>query len=365
MNLRCAEAEFCHLEPYVEGWPLVPLKRSLRVASRGRGEGVSAMARTMVAGVPRGFREQRTPVGEVTLNYVEGPRNGEPLLLIPGQMESWQGYKRVLPALSERYHVFVPDLRGHGRSSRTPGHYSYNICGTDLRTFLDQVVGRPAHVSGLSSGGVLAVWLGAYAPDRVLSVVAEDPPIFASVWPRIRDEKFLCLGFETAARYLGAPQGRDLRGYFAHAGLPFEGETELRLIPKPILAVMFGIISANRTLSPKAPYDIPFLPFNLRAGLKFLSEYDPDFSRATADGDLSEDFSPTDALRKVCCPMLLMWSGGTRVEGWGLLGAMDAADVHRVQDLVDDLRVVTIECRHEIHMLKPDDYLTELTTFIG
>ena len=46
-----------------------------------------------VAGIPEGFTEKQVDVGEVTLNYVEGPDNGLALLLIPGQMESWQGYK--------------------------------------------------------------------------------------------------------------------------------------------------------------------------------------------------------------------------------------------------------------------------------
>lgn len=323
------------------------------------------VAWTTVAGIPAGFTERQAQVGEVTLNYVEGPPGGVPLLLIPGQMESWQGYKLALPALSKRYHVYVPDLRGHGQSTWTTGAYSYNTCGQDLRAFLAEVIGRPAHVSGLSSGGVLAVWLGAYAPDLVLSVTGEDPPIFSSVLPRIREEKHLHLMFETAARYLGDPEGRDVRGCYAQLGAPFEGEDELRTIPKPILAVLFAMVSADRRLRPKAPYDIPFWPFSMRAGMKFVNEYDPDFSRATADGDLGGGFSPEDALSKVRCPMLLMWSGGDRVEPWGLLGAMDADDVARVQGLVDDVTVVTIECRHEIHMLKPDEYTTELLDFLA
>jgi pimeloyl-ACP methyl ester carboxylesterase len=55
---------------------------------------------------------------------IEAPDHGTPLLLIPGQMESWLGYKPVLPALAERFHVFVVDVRGQGGSSRTPGQYS-------------------------------------------------------------------------------------------------------------------------------------------------------------------------------------------------------------------------------------------------
>ena len=91
------------------------------------------------AGIPDGFAEKQFDTGEVVLNYVEGPDNGPPLLLIPGQMESWQGYKPVLPSLSEKFHVFAVDVRGNGKSTWTTGHYSYNEFGNDLRIFLDDV----------------------------------------------------------------------------------------------------------------------------------------------------------------------------------------------------------------------------------
>jgi hypothetical protein len=71
------------------------------------------LTKIKVAGIPKGFQELSFVTDGVTLNYVVGPDNGLPLLLIPGQMESWQGYKCVLPELSKRFHIFVPDLRRH------------------------------------------------------------------------------------------------------------------------------------------------------------------------------------------------------------------------------------------------------------
>src|SRR5512136_2076217 len=147
---------------------------------------MAKLRRTKVAGIPRGFQERLFTTGDVTLNYVVGPDKGLPLLLIPGPMESWQGYKCVLPELSKRFHVFVPDLRGHGKSTWTPGQYSYNICGDDLKHFIQEVIGQPSLVAGLSSGAALAIWLAAYAPEDVLAIISEDPPIFSSIWPRIQ-----------------------------------------------------------------------------------------------------------------------------------------------------------------------------------
>lgn len=57
--------------------------------------------RPSVETLPRGFTEKKFNTGEVNLNYVEGSKNGPPLLFIPGQMEFWQGYKLVMPHFSK------------------------------------------------------------------------------------------------------------------------------------------------------------------------------------------------------------------------------------------------------------------------
>jgi pimeloyl-ACP methyl ester carboxylesterase len=321
--------------------------------------------RTTVAGITEGFRELNFTTNSVTLNYVVGPDNGLPLLLIPGQMESWQGYKPVLPELSKRFHIFVPDLRGHGKSTWTPGHYSYNICGDDLKHFIQEVIQEPALVAGLSSGAVLAIWLAAYASEDVLATISEDPPIFSSIWPRIQDEKFLNKNFRVAVEILGKPGKRDVEGYLSAMEFPVEGKSELVKIPRFIIKLIFLLDRINRAVRPNSPYDVPLLPFNMRAGYKFLSEYDTDFSRATLDGDLSKDFSPEEALKRVKCPMLLLWAGGYRHETWGLVGAMDEEDLARVVSLVDDLQVVKIPGGHEIHMLKPERYNDEIEKFVA
>lgn len=147
--------------------------------------------RLSVETIPQEFAEKKFDTGEVILNYVEGPDNGLPLLFIPGQMEFWQGYKLVMPHFSKKYHVFAVDLRGHGKSTRTPGRYSYNICGEDLKLFLEKVIKKPAIISGLSSGGVLLLWLTANTPKYVSAIISEDPPLFSTMYPRIKEEKFM------------------------------------------------------------------------------------------------------------------------------------------------------------------------------
>jgi pimeloyl-ACP methyl ester carboxylesterase len=322
------------------------------------------LAKIRVAGIPDGFKELQFSTGEVALNYVVGPDNGLPLLLIPGQMESWQGYKCVLPELSKKFHIFVPDLRGHGKSTRTPGHYSYNICGSDLKLFIQNVIQKPALVAGLSSGAVLALWLAANVPDYVLAVISEDPPFFSSVWPRIKDEKFMVHNFQVAVDTLGGEGERDPAKYLAQVGAPVEGKSELLKIPAFIVKTMGFMFRVNRALRPNSPYDVPFLPFNIRAGCKFLSEYDTDFSRATIDGDLSRGFDPDDTLKRIRCPVLLLWAHATRHGTWGIIGALDENDLQRMIALVDDFRYVEIPGAHEMHMVHPRRYVDELVKFV-
>ncbi len=324
---------------------------------------MNKLTKIKVAGIPEGFEELCFTTGDVTLNYVVGPNNGLPLLLIPGQMESWQGYKCVLPELSRKFHVFVPDLRGHGKSTRTPGQYSYNICGNDLKCFAQEIIQQPTLVAGLSSGGVLAIWLAANAPDCVLTIISEDPPLFSSIWPRIRDEKFMYHNFKIAIDTLGGEE-RNPEKYLSQVGVPVQGKSELLKIPSFIVKTIGFLFRLNRALRPNSPYDVPFLPFSLRAGCKFLSEYDTDFSRATIEGDLSKDFSPEETLKRVKCPMLLLWAHATRHETWGIIGALDEDDLQRIIALVDDFRYIEIPGAHDIHMTHPSRYVNEVTKFI-
>ena len=132
--------------------------------------------------VPHSYDEHRIDLGEVLMNYaVTGPPTAPALLLIPSQTESWWGYEAAMKLLEPHYRTFAVDLRGQGRSTRTPGRYTLDNMGNDLVRFIQLVIGQPTLVSGLSSGGVLAAWLAAYAPPKVVRAACfEDAPIFSS-----------------------------------------------------------------------------------------------------------------------------------------------------------------------------------------
>lgn len=81
-----------------------------------------------------------------------------------GQVRTWSVTRRVV-----RY-----DQRGHGRSSSPPGPYTLEQFGTDALAVLDACGIDRTDVCGLSLGGLVALWLAVYAPDRIGRVVLAD-----------------------------------------------------------------------------------------------------------------------------------------------------------------------------------------------
>ena len=63
--------------------------------------------------------------------------------------------RQAMGLLQEHFQAFAVDLRGQGRSSRTPGRYTVDNFGNDMVRFIALAIGRPVIVSGLSSGGVI------------------------------------------------------------------------------------------------------------------------------------------------------------------------------------------------------------------
>ena len=88
-----------------------------------------------------GFEYSTAELGAVALNYVRGPANGTPLVLVPAQMATWETYAESMPSLAQRFEVFVLDVCGHGASSWTSGHYDWSVAGDDLARFIEEVIG--------------------------------------------------------------------------------------------------------------------------------------------------------------------------------------------------------------------------------
>lgn len=312
-----------------------------------------------------GFSEQRFNTGEINLNYVVGPDHGPALVFIPAQMDMWESHQKIMLPLAQHFQVFVIDVRGHGKSDWTTGDYSWASIGRDMTAFMERVVQRPAILSGNSSGGLIALWTAANLPALVSGIILEDAPVFSTEWPRFRDQdRWVYQGLQHFVERLGDIHHRDLADYLREPMPVNGGERESRL-PDWIINIMSGIAHRYEQAHPGQPVDIGWFPFFLRTGLKSLSMFDPDFSRAFVDGRFYEGLEDhAETLRCVHCPMLVLHGDWFRHPKYGLVGAMDDKDAARIQELVPQAQYRKITgANHVPHMFKPAEFIELVKAF--
>ena len=80
--------------------------------------------------------ERSFDTGVVKINYAEGPPSGPPFVLLHGGSGRWQLFEDILPDLIARFHLYLPDLRGHGKSGRVSGQYRLQDFADDVVAFL-------------------------------------------------------------------------------------------------------------------------------------------------------------------------------------------------------------------------------------
>jgi len=68
------------------------------------------------------FTHQTAQVNGFRLHYVIGGQ-GFPVVLLHGWPETWYQWRKIMPALAEKYTVIAPDSRGLGDSERTESGY--------------------------------------------------------------------------------------------------------------------------------------------------------------------------------------------------------------------------------------------------
>lgn len=116
--------------------------------------------------------------GSATINGVElayrDQGTGEAILLIHAFPLSSAMWEDQIDALSTRFRVIAPDLRGFGATARGSGLASLDQAADDLAALLDHLGLRQASVVGLSMGGYIAFALLRRHRQRVARLVLAD-----------------------------------------------------------------------------------------------------------------------------------------------------------------------------------------------
>ncbi|QDV18125.1 Tropinesterase [Gimesia panareensis] len=112
---------------------------------------------------------------DLKLNYVISPETATPLILLHGVTRRWQSFLPLMGPLSVHRQLIVPDLRGHGLSSRPESGYLVRDYAADITAFI-QDRDQPVALYGHSLGALVAAAVAVEIPEQVTAIILEDPP---------------------------------------------------------------------------------------------------------------------------------------------------------------------------------------------
>jgi pimeloyl-ACP methyl ester carboxylesterase len=270
--------------------------------------------------------------GEVQLHVMVGPPNGPPLLLIHGATGSWKSWQPLLPFLLHHWQVFLPDLRGHGLSDRSPnGMEGYHISAfiRDTIALLDEMIVEPAVLFGHSWGALISL-LTPRSMDRTAlnclrALVAEDPPVI-SFW--------------------NPPDGTSNQDNFGWA-----------LDIKRDATSYDTMLAALRHIVATFPDPVP--ESEMHEWTERLLQVDPDFLRMVNHTEAVDGVDFDHEFEKIGCPLLMLQADPA------IAGCFLDTDIALIQAQVPTAQNVFFPgVGHAIHKERPEDVAKVFEEFI-
>ncbi len=121
-----------------------------------------------------GMKTQTALVNGINLFYRDVGTGPETMVLLHGFPETGDTFHRVIPALSARYRLIIPDLRGFGRSDRPAGGYDKATVATDVKLLLDQLGVDKVHMVSHDIGGRVGFDFAVQYPNRLSSLTVAE-----------------------------------------------------------------------------------------------------------------------------------------------------------------------------------------------
>ena len=219
-------------------------------------------------------------VNGIRLRYETWGVGSTPLVLIHGLGSSADDWFLQLPAFAPHYLCVAVDLRGHGLSDKPAGRYSVGLFAADVAALLRELDLAPAHILGLSLGGMVAQQLAIAHPQVVRSLVLLNT--LPGVWPPPR--QFVRMVLHRAI----PPFLEDLR---ARRRMPdmtsFAERVAADLFPDPAAAFLRDLTAARIAVNDPAAY---------RRAILAVAR-----------------FWPGPAFKRIACPALIIAGDADRV----------------------------------------------------
>ncbi len=264
--------------------------------------------------------------------------SGGPLVLLHGFPEFWYSWRRVMPALAERYRVIVPDLRGCGGSEVTDGGYELYNLSRDVAELLSRAGGgAPVALVGHDWGGVIGWHVAASYPSLVSSFTTVAGP---------HPGRHLELTRTSPRQFL-------MSLYILFFQLPY--------LPERLLAARRGAVLAasfeSTALRPGAHTAADLEAYreqwsrveSVGAGLNYYRRL-----KVMAPG--AEDYY---ASHRVGCPVLVVWGDGDR-----FLSLEQTRGLDRFCELAPRVRVLE-NCGHWVAQEAPEELAELVMDFVG
>ena len=127
-----------------------------------------------------GVRSDTIETARLRTHWIEsGPPDGDPVVLLHGNLSTGRFYEHLMPAAPERYRLIAPDMRGFGDTEHKPIDATRGLrdWADDVAALLDALaVDGPVHLVGWSTGAAAIVAYAASRPAASLTFIAPVSP---------------------------------------------------------------------------------------------------------------------------------------------------------------------------------------------
>jgi haloacetate dehalogenase len=284
-----------------------------------------------------GFSSERIEANGIRVNVARGG-DGPPVLLLHGYPQTHVMWHLVAPALTKRFTVVCPDLRGYGDSDKPAGggnhsSYSKRAMALDQVEVMRSLGFDRFAVAGHDRGARVALRMALDNPEAVSRLAVLDIVPTRTIYATVDQRRAT-----TVWRYFFLVQPDDLPERLI--------ESDPHFYLRRTLDEWCGTPGA---LAPEAvdEYRRCFDAATIHATCE---DY-----RAGASIDLAHDEADADSLLR--CPVLILWSRtgiGSLYDVPGIWGKR-----------APDLRRRPLDCGHFLAEERPEETAAELLAFLG
>lgn len=111
----------------------------------------------------------KVKVNDITINY-DQQGDGEPLILLPYLAADNACYAFQVAEYAKHFTCLSIDPRGAGETDKPEGVYSTELFADDVSALMQALGVERAHITGLSLGAAVGMWLAAKYPEKVKSL---------------------------------------------------------------------------------------------------------------------------------------------------------------------------------------------------